>query len=63
LTHLARLPQQPPDLANRLRAILYPPPSAAIFEEQRNGLLTLIDEVDRLATAQGYAADRWVGLA
>lgn len=63
LTHLARLPQQPSDLANRLQAILYPPPSAAMFEEQRNGLLALIDEVDQLATARGYGVDRWVGLA
>lgn len=63
LTHLAPLPVQPPDLANRLQAILYPPSSAAMFADQRNGLLALIDEVDQLATVRGYAADRWVGLA
>ena len=63
LAYLARLPLQPPDLANRLQAILYPPVSAAMFVEQRNGLLALIEEVDQLATARGYAVDRWVGLA
>lgn len=63
LAYLARLPHQPLDLANRLQAILYPPPSAAMFAEQRNELLALIDEVDQLATAHGYAADRWGGLA
>jgi hypothetical protein len=63
LDYLACLPVQPPDLANRLRAILYPLPSAALFAEQRNGLLTLIDEVDALAKAQGYAAGHWAGLA
>jgi hypothetical protein len=36
---------------------------SATFEEQHNGLLTLLDEVDQLATAHGYATDRWVGLA
>ena len=63
LAYLARLPHQPPDVANRLQTILYPPSSADMFAEQRNRLLALIDDVDQLATARGYAAERWAGLA
>ena len=63
LAYLVRLPHQPPDVANRLQTILYPPSSAEMFAEQRNMLLALIDDVDQLATAHGYAVDRWIGLA
>lgn len=63
LAYLSRLPHQPPDVANRLQTILYPSPDADMFAEQRNTLLALIDDVDQLATARGYAVDRWIGLA
>ena len=63
LAYLARLPHQPPDVANRLQTILYPPSSAEMFAEQHNRFLALIDDVDQLATARGYAVDRWIGLA
>lgn len=63
LAYLARLPQQPPDVVNRLQAILYPPSSTGMFEAQRNTLLALIDDVEQLAIARGYAVERWTGLA
>ncbi len=68
LQYLANFPYQPPDIANRLQAILYPAvstdaSSANLFAVQYNTLLALIDEVEQLATSCGYAADRWVGLA
>lgn len=61
--YLTSFAYQPPDVANRLQAILYPAASANRFEAQRNTLLALIDDVEQLATSCGYAADRWAGLA
>lgn len=63
LEYLANFSHQPPDVATRLRAILYPPATPNLFEEQRNTLLALIEDVEQLAKACGYAADRWIGLS
>ncbi len=62
LDFLARFAHQPHDLAARLQALLYPPPTADMFVEQRERLLALIDEVEALAMTAGYGGERWVGL-
>jgi hypothetical protein len=63
LDYVSRFPHQPPDVAKRLRASLYPLSSDGMFEDQRNTLLELIDDVERLATSRGYVVDRWTGLS
>ena len=67
LDFLARFAHQPSEITARVQAILYPTPSAAMdsvamYVEQRERLLALIDEVEALAVEHGYGGERWAGL-
>jgi predicted nucleotidyltransferase len=54
---------QPPEVVRRIRESLYPCPSENTLAKQRQMLLELIDDVERLAASLGYAIERWVGLS
>lgn len=63
LEYVADFRYQPPEAARRIREGLYPSSSENAIAKQRQTLLELIDDVERLAASLGYAVERWAGLS
>lgn len=53
LEFVAKFRCLPPNLGERLQRILYPPPSEQVWKEQRQAILDLVADVERLVAAAG----------
>ena len=63
LEYVSGFRHHPPEVVRQIREILYPCSSENTLAKQRQMLLELIDDVERLAASLGYAVERWAGLS